>query len=139
MQGKEYKGMTKIDGHYKFTVERPERVMKERKCSRKCQNCSSIGEEERRSIFNQFWNNMDWDQKKVYILTLVDVKGCKQKKQDEDVSRQFANPCFCSRLALTNILFIPGMIMLIQEFLSHPPNDRYKVELQKRLLLQMII
>lgn len=31
MKGKEYIGMTKIDGHYKFTVERPERVMRERK------------------------------------------------------------------------------------------------------------
>lgn len=35
MQGKEYKGMTKIDGHYKFTVERPEKSDERKKVLKK--------------------------------------------------------------------------------------------------------
>lgn len=65
MKGKAYKGLSKRGD---FIVERGKRVMKDRKCKENCKKCSNISEERRKRIFEQFWSNMDWNQKKVYVL-----------------------------------------------------------------------
>jgi hypothetical protein len=70
MKGMACKGLSKSGGKYEFSIEREERVMKERTCKDKCKKCWNISEDERRRTFEQFWSNMDWNQKKVYVLSL---------------------------------------------------------------------
>lgn len=68
MKGKVYKGLSKSGDKYDFILERGERVMTDRKCKENCKKRSNISEEERKRIFEQFWSNMDWNQKRVYVL-----------------------------------------------------------------------
>lgn len=35
--------------------------------------CSSVSEEKRNIIFTQFWSNTDWNQRRTYVCSLVDV------------------------------------------------------------------
>ncbi|GAB6023058.1 hypothetical protein CHUAL_014196 [Chamberlinius hualienensis] len=42
--------------------------------------CNDLDENERETIFNNFWKNMSWGEKKVYISTLVEAVPVKQRK-----------------------------------------------------------
>lgn len=85
---------------------------------------------------------MDWDKKTVYILTLVDVKGCKQKKQDEDVSRRSRYLVY--HLKRTNHERIPvckSMFLLtfgIGEKTVYTWNDNANTGIPKRLTKRQI-
>ncbi|XP_053375677.1 uncharacterized protein LOC128547331 [Mercenaria mercenaria] len=74
MTGRSYKGLKKVDGKKKYCVDKGERIMGERNCGNRCRKsrkCFEVSEETRKSIFSSFWSNMDWQQKKVYAVSLV--------------------------------------------------------------------
>lgn len=39
--------------------------------------CQTFTEEERQSIFDNFWQNLDWNGKKIYIAGLIDAAPVK--------------------------------------------------------------
>ncbi|KAI8431591.1 hypothetical protein MSG28_016080 [Choristoneura fumiferana] len=51
--------------------------------------CSSFEEERRRKIFNYFWNELDWSNKRKYVRSLVDVIPPKRRTlKNKEVSRK---------------------------------------------------
>lgn len=80
---KKYLGVKKNEsGEVKYDVDRPERILGERHCGKKCdksRKCNLIDEETRTNIFTSFWKNMTWSEKKVYVVNLVEKRGIKRK------------------------------------------------------------
>ncbi len=59
-------------------VDREERKLGPRCSSKYCmkstkRNCHNVDEAKRVDLFERFWNDLSWDQKKIYIASLVDV------------------------------------------------------------------
>lgn len=91
MEGKTYKGMTKLDGKWGFNVDRTERILAPRSCSKRCQRpgvkkCSSFTEEDRNTIFTNFWN-MTWDERKVYVNSLIGSADVSEKTVGQNSRR----------------------------------------------------
>jgi hypothetical protein len=42
--------------------------------------CHTISDDNRKELFDMFWKEMDWDQRRVYVCTMIDVVGKKQSK-----------------------------------------------------------
>lgn len=73
--GKKYYGKTKEGGHWQYNKVKSARSMKKRcNCIDKGKaaiiKCGKITEPQREEIFNEFWK-MSWQQKKVYVRTLI--------------------------------------------------------------------
>ena len=91
MQGEKYLGLKKTqDGTYSYSVERGKHQVAPRNCSKRCKNCPLFTEKEREDIFSRFWNNMNWEQRKVFVSAMVDKFDVKQRK-DKDSRRR--NSC----------------------------------------------
>lgn len=50
----------------------------------KVRKCSSISEEGRKKLFLHFWNEMNWDQRKVYVASNVKKISSKKKTTHEE-------------------------------------------------------
>lgn len=75
MESKPYKGLKRVDGKSNYSEEKSERILCERSCTNRChkiRGCHKIREETRKEIFKSFWENMDWSEKKVYAVSLID-------------------------------------------------------------------
>ena len=93
MMGKKYKGLKRISEKYEFCVDRAERSLTPSKCSKRCGksrviHCPQISEDDRQSIFSKFWDNMDWDQRKVYVNSLVIKEISKRQMGEDNTSRK---------------------------------------------------
>ncbi|XP_043084854.1 uncharacterized protein LOC122331472 [Puntigrus tetrazona] len=89
MMGQTYVGMR---GNEEVNME--PRVMGPRCQSAGCvksskHQCSAIGEADRENIFKCFWENMNWEEKKMYVRGLVDVVPV-QRKRGRDNSRRLS-------------------------------------------------
>ncbi|XP_051746313.1 uncharacterized protein LOC127510601 isoform X1 [Ctenopharyngodon idella] len=87
MMGQPYVG---ISGKEQANIE--PRVMGPRCQSAGCiksskHHCSTIGEEDRENIFKCFWENMNWEEKKMYVRSLVDVIPVKRRRGSENSRR----------------------------------------------------
>ncbi|KAL4231772.1 hypothetical protein ACF0H5_009348 [Mactra antiquata] len=98
MQGKSYLGYGKApDGKVGYCVERSKRVLQARPCGQRYQNgwgnrhCFDIEENTRSEIFNDFWNNMNLPERRLYVTNLVTRKEVKTKTktESEESSRKF--------------------------------------------------
>ncbi|XP_056142971.1 uncharacterized protein LOC130118550 [Lampris incognitus] len=74
MEGKQYNSKRKKDG---ATVTKEPRTMGQRYMSNACKKasnrfCADISEEVRKGLFDEFWQGMNWMQRKVYVAGLVD-------------------------------------------------------------------
>jgi hypothetical protein len=83
-RGLAYKGHKRNEeGHHKLSEDRKERVLREKQCSKLCKKmkkprfCHSISEVDRQRMFSRFWYQMSWEEKKIYVIGLVE-KGEKQ-------------------------------------------------------------
>ena len=96
MTGKPYHGFEKRGNDapsYKQSRPRPGRAMGPRCASRFCEKsskrkCNDVSDDARENLFNKFWNDMDWNEKKLYIAGLVDAKDTKQKTKESGPSRR---------------------------------------------------
>nr|CAI5850826.1 unnamed protein product [Callosobruchus analis] len=85
MIGMSYIGYTRDrKGKVFHNKERENRVMGPRCQSNKCMKyknrfCINMSEDERNSIFKKFWEDMSWDQKKIYVSNLVQKKDIERK------------------------------------------------------------
>lgn len=97
MRGKEYRSKKKEkDGSSIITIKRNSREMKPRCTSVKClaakekRKCSMITDEQRRKIFDGFWSEMDWHQRKLFVCTLVNHHPTTQKRTQTKSRRNFS-------------------------------------------------
>lgn len=102
MEGKPYKGMSKEGGKWGFNKERNGRILTESKCSKRCnrlgmvKQCYQLTENDRQTIFTNFWENMTWEQRKVYINSLVTAVDVTDKTVGEN-SRRNRSFRYCLR------------------------------------------
>lgn len=86
-EGKAYVGWSRNKGQkHKRGADREARQMGPRCTSRLCEkskirNCSKMTDDERKLLFNHFWSKMSWDQRKVYICSLVTQAPTKRSPQ----------------------------------------------------------
>lgn len=87
MMGHPYPGRSK-----KEEVTKEPRVMGPRCQSAACvksskHHCSKIGEADREKVFKRFWENMNWEEKKMYVRGLVDVTPVQRRRGSENSRR----------------------------------------------------
>lgn len=97
MKGESYIGFRRVDkkstNKIKQDVQRSERVMGATCESRQCKKCSTrfcdqITQAEREQIFYDFWKNMSWDTKKMYVCSTVEVTNTKQSTTINKISKR---------------------------------------------------
>lgn len=93
MRGKKYVGFSKENGKYQQNIDRGERKLKSGCNSNFCRKskvrkCFQITEAQREVIFQYFWSEMSWDQKKVYVASTVEKIPVKRKTQQDSRRRQ---------------------------------------------------
>nr|CAH7731800.1 unnamed protein product [Callosobruchus chinensis] len=96
MKGKTYTGFRRPKQQKRTfqDVERNERILGPTCSSEVCKKsskrrCHEITEASRREIFKAFWNDLDWEQRKVYVSNLVSKREkMRATKSDNDPSRQ---------------------------------------------------
>jgi hypothetical protein len=84
IEGEKYKGLKKVDGKWGIQAEKPERILTQSNCSKRCKKpgvkqCAKITENNRKIIFSNFWKNMTWDGRKVYVNSLVGSEAVNEK------------------------------------------------------------
>lgn len=89
MAGQNYLGFTKPSGQKNtfHNAQREKRVVKPRcKCVQKThtKKCSTVAEEDRQQIFEQFWKKTNWDQRKQYFSSSVKKAEVKRPKYQLD-------------------------------------------------------
>src|SRR5277367_3469633 len=93
MKGEAYKGVKRTEGgKYVQDVDKQGRVLGPTCTSTFCQksktrNCDQFSEADRTLLHETFWQTMDWQQRKVYVSTLVDSVPPKQKTAGEESRR----------------------------------------------------
>lgn len=91
MEGKAYTGFSKEEGKIKQNYPRQERRLQET-CSSVCKGskkrfCSKFSEECRNDIFQKFWQEMSWEQRKVFVSSNV-LKQTTRRPSTESSRRQ---------------------------------------------------
>lgn len=95
MKGQQYLGFTKPKGqkntfHNKDRTERQLGVRCSCKSKSKKLRCHSLTEVNRQRIFDQFWTNLNWDQRKIYVSNTIKRVNLKRprKRESTEVSRR---------------------------------------------------
>lgn len=94
LKGEQYEGFQKDqDGKYQQTVVRPAKVLQNR-CNghTKIQHggpqqqfeCQNVTENERQSMFEEFWKMPSWDSRKVHVRSLVTVSAPQHRRISSD-------------------------------------------------------
>ena len=89
MSGKSYMGV-----HGNTYVSKQPRELGPRCCCKLSQKknvlkCSEFNDDERQEIFNHFWEELTWDEKKLYVTSMVEMKSVKRRTgEDRDHSRR---------------------------------------------------
>ncbi|CAL8094746.1 unnamed protein product [Orchesella dallaii] len=98
--GESYLGLEHIKSNHSLkkvkrslSKKKPARELKESCSSPKCRrsklrNCDMFSETDRQAIFIQFWKDLDWDQKRVYVLSLTEKVPTKACQSEGDFSRR---------------------------------------------------
>ncbi|KAJ4448821.1 hypothetical protein ANN_00212 [Periplaneta americana] len=94
MRGQDYAGIRKDEfGRKKLIVPRQRRIMKSRcMCKHSFvngkRNCSEVTEEQRKLMFDHFWNEMSWSDRKMFIKGLVDYLPVKRRRNQSESSHR---------------------------------------------------
>jgi hypothetical protein len=86
MLGQEYVGFQKVGSKYVQNEFKPARMMGPLCMSKRCFSgksmyCSKLTEEIRKNIFDTYWK-MSWEEKKMYVCSMIDKKPTKRKTKD---------------------------------------------------------
>lgn len=93
-QGEEYIGYRRAEGgKIVQDVQNEAKSMGPRCTSRLCQisklrACPDITEEDRKGLFKNFWKVLTWDQRKMYVINLVNKRPIKRKRTAAESSRR---------------------------------------------------
>nr|CAH7736180.1 unnamed protein product [Callosobruchus chinensis] len=100
MRGEEYLGYSRgRDGKIFHNTMRESKSMGPTCISEKCVKyknrfCDTILQEQREIIFQKFWKDLDWDQKKIYVTSLMHKKPVSRRYVSGDSKRSFTYEYF---------------------------------------------
>lgn len=94
-KGKNYFGRKKVENKITYNIPRQKRQIKE-KCNCKLSvkstklKCHEFSEQERKLIFNKFWTKMTWNERKIYVCSVVEMKHVdrQRNRKEEENSRR---------------------------------------------------
>lgn len=91
--GMKYVGWERKGEKAKRGKKKAEKVMGPASTSQACVkastgHCQDITEDQRQTMFNTFWNTLSWDQKKMYVASLMKKVEKKEDKKKGEVSRR---------------------------------------------------
>lgn len=93
MLGTDYKGYERNrNGVVKKGIVRPSRQMSIKCLSEACnkmknRHCTKFSDEERTNMFTSFWQNMTWDEKRVYVVSNIEYVPKKRSSTGENSRR----------------------------------------------------
>lgn len=95
-KGKQYSSLARIRGVKGGTALRSSRKIGTRCSSKYCMKskkrfCVSITDTVREQLFNHFWEQLSWDDRKSCVASLVDCVMPKQKRREESGDRRSAS------------------------------------------------
>ena len=116
MNGEGYCGRKREEESGEYIVREP-RLMGPPCCSARCQKskkrcCSKFSEDDRERIFTNFWQNMNWEQRKMYVSGLVNSKevASRRDKTSSESRRQLSLEYHLrlgsSRLPVCKVMFL---------------------------------
>lgn len=91
-EGKEYESRKKDGEVWRYNITKNKKEIKPR-CDCKLSSkptklgCSKFNEEDRQEIFNYFWQ-LSWKEKKIYVKTLVVIKATARKRGEQEISKR---------------------------------------------------
>ncbi|KAG8254582.1 hypothetical protein J6590_108354 [Homalodisca vitripennis] len=92
--GEAYMGLTRTKDGRKVNIEKRKRRMGQTCNSNLCAQsrlryCNLITEEQRKELFRDFWENLSWDEKKEYIVSMVEkVEVNRRRSRSGNKSRR---------------------------------------------------
>ncbi|WAR25418.1 hypothetical protein MAR_011122 [Mya arenaria] len=94
MKGEKYLGVQKnTDGVKTYCVERKERLISPSNGTKRCEKsrqCSLLQEEDRQAIFETFWHQMTWQEKRLYVTGLIERREVAQRTTEGNSRRNFS-------------------------------------------------
>jgi len=121
MQGKSYLGHQRIYNEERSSVSSVILSKTERKLGTQCtshvcirskfRNCQQFTEYDRKREFERFWSDMDWGQKKSYVLSLVEQKPVKQRTSKSGGSRRSGTLLYYLKLDNTKLQVCKAMFL----------------------------
>lgn len=111
-QGKSYVGWSREGKKRKRGATRSEREMGPPCSSVMCKNskvrqCTKLLHEDRQKLFQSFWEDMNWDQKKIYIVSLIKKTSTKRcTKPSSEESRRAATLTYTIKTVDGNIVTV---------------------------------
>jgi len=108
MEGKDYVGYRRTKNKVIFhDVNKKARKIGPTCCSKACEKssirmCNSFSEDDRLKIFNDFWSNLNWDEKKLYVTFLVKKIPVERRRVEASVTSQRTHT-FYYYLKLNNV------------------------------------
>lgn len=160
MEGKEYEGYKRNrEGMVTKGISRPDRQMTATCFSNACKkmktrHCGEFSDDERKNIFTKFWNNMNWDEKKVYTTSSIEYVPKKRNSVGENSRRTgtfnyFLRKIDNSKLKVCKKMFLGTMGLkedMVQDWIkktehginvtSKPPREDTKISVEKRKKLR---
>lgn len=160
--GKAYQGYQMTEKGIVHGIDRSERKLGPRCSSNYCRtskkrNCHDVDEGKRVSLFERFWSDLGWDQKKIYVASLVDVDDTNMKvSQDSRRSNtmqyflkidnkriQVCKPFFMSSLGLNDWMvknwatintdgMIPAKTLINARRKADRPPSNKEIEVQEK-------
>lgn len=95
MEGKSYIGYRRVKGVITHDIQRPARELGPACTSKECvrmknRNCSDLTKKIRQSIFTKFWGEMNWEQRRVFVINHVKKTPTKRVYTTNEVSKRKA-------------------------------------------------
>lgn len=95
MEGKEYVGYTRKNKVVKHNTIRKARKIGPACTSSKCATsknkmCKIFPEETRKKLFDNFWNETNWDQRKIFVSSHVEKQGVQRKTTHGESRRNYS-------------------------------------------------
>ncbi|CAH2002220.1 unnamed protein product [Acanthoscelides obtectus] len=92
-KGLAYKGKMKVGGKWKYDIPRNKKMLSnvcDCKITTKSSKieCRKLTQENREYIFNIFWNHMNWQERKIYIQSLVKIENLKRRRGATENNRK---------------------------------------------------
>ncbi|CAH1963625.1 unnamed protein product [Acanthoscelides obtectus] len=141
-KGLAYKGKMKVFGKWKYDIPRNKKMLSnvcDCKITTKSSKieCRKLTQENREYIFNIFWNHMHWQERKIYIQSLVEIENVKRRRgANENSRRNYSLKYYLKvenkELRVCKKMFLNTMSMKESTVLNWTKSDKLE-ENEKRL------
>ena len=92
MKGEVYKGIARVDGKKTYCLNKQNRILIDSDCTKRCtktKSCKSIMQDQKEAIHQAFWSEMNWDEKRAFAVSHVDISDARKQTDDGRRSKTY--------------------------------------------------